>query len=361
MTRSSIRSPADPGTAAARPGFHIENNASEQSADALKAVTQFSASALLAGRTAVRARTDGVIGAQAGLRCDRDRQHYDQCTSFCSHFIRALFALAASVLFLSSHAPPSSAETPQGRINIEYVAPKNPAHRLLYERLKERRVLERLQRLYSPFRLPTDLTILTSGCDGAVNAWYGRGKVLLCYELINLIAQPIPEGVTWAGITQEDAAVGQFLFIAGHEIGHAMFDILKLPIVGNEEDAADQFSTYLMLRMGIDEARRLISGAAYYFRRHLQSENVTLKLSAFSGEHSQPQERFYNLACMAYGANATIFAELIDKEFLPERRAKRCQRDYAKVSNALQTLLRPHIDADLARVVLDDAWLRLPQ
>jgi hypothetical protein len=280
---------------------------------------------------------------------------------WCSAFTGAVFALAAWVLLLGSHAPLRSAETPQGRINIEYAAPKDPAHRLLYERLKERRVLERVQRLYSPFRLPTDLTILIAGCDGNVNAWYQRGRVLLCYELINLITQPIPEGITWAGISQEDAAVGQFLFIAGHEIGHAMFDILKVPIVGNEEDAADQFSTYLMLRLGNDEARRLISGSAYYFRRHMQNENVTLKLRAFSGEHSQPQQRFYNQTCMAYGAHPTIFAELVDKGFLPKQRSMRCQRDYVKVSNALQTLLRPHIDADLAKIVLDDTWLRLPQ
>jgi len=276
-----------------------------------------------------------------------------------SNAIRASFVLAAWIVSLGSSAPLTAAESEPGRIKIEYVAPKDPAHQLLYERLKERRVLERLQRLYSPFRLPSDLTIQTAGCDGVVNAWYGRGRVLLCYEFINLISQPLPEGVTWAGITQEDAAVGQFLYIAGHEIGHALFDILKVPIVGNEEDAADQFSTYLMLRMGSDEARRLITGAAYYYRRHLQNEDVSLKLKAFSGEHSQPQERFYNQMCMAYGAHPTVFAELIDAGYLPKQRAMRCQRDYVKVSNALQTLFRPHIDADLAKQVLDDTWLRL--
>lgn len=275
-----------------------------------------------------------------------------------SRFTRAPFLLALWVLLLCSGTPLSSAETPSGRIRIEYVAPHNPEHEALFDRLRERRVLERMQRLYSPFRLPSDLTIQIAGCDGVVNAYYGRGRVVLCYELINLISQPIPEGITWAGITQEDAAVGQFLFIAGHEVGHAMFDILKIPVVGSEEDAADQFSAYLMLRLGSDEARRLIAGAAYYFRRHLQNENVTLKLRAFSGEHSQPQERFYNLACMAYGANQTVFAELVDKGFLPKQRSTRCPRDYVRVSNSLQTLFRSHIDADVAKTVLDDTWLR---
>jgi hypothetical protein len=276
-----------------------------------------------------------------------------------SRLTRAPFVLAVWVLLLCPNTPLSSAETPSERIRIEYVAPHNPEHEALFDSLRERRVLERLQRLYSPFRLPSVLTIQIAGCDGIVNAYYGRGRVVLCYELINLISQPIPEGIMWAGITQEDAAVGQFLFMAGHEVGHALFDILKIPVVGNEEDAADQFSTYIMLRMGSDEARRLISGAAYYFRRHLENENVTLRLRAFSGEHSQPQERFYNLACMAYGADQKIFAELVEKGFLPERRSKRCPRDYVKVSNSLQALFKPHIDDDVAKTVLDDTWLRL--
>ena len=277
-----------------------------------------------------------------------------------SHATSVLLVLMGGIALLASNTSSIGSEVAPGRIRVEYVAPHNPEHEALFDSLRERRVLERLQRLYSPFRLPSVLTIQIAGCDGIVNAYYGRGRVVVCYELINLISQPIPEGITWAGITQEDAAVGQFLFMAGHEVGHALFDILKIPVIGNEEDAADQFATYVMLRMGSDEARRLISGAAYYFRRYLQNENVTLKLRAFSGEHSQPQERFYNLACMAYGADQKIFAELVEKEFLPERRSKRCPRDYVKVSNSLQALFKPHIDADIAKNVLDDTWLRFP-
>jgi hypothetical protein len=254
-------------------------------------------------------------------------------------------------------APAIAAEAQPGRIKIEYAPPKDPKHKLLYDLLKQRRVLEQLQRLYSPFRLPTDLIIRTEGCDGVVNAWYERAGVTLCYELLDLISQPLPKDLTWAGITREDAAVGQFLYIAGHEVGHAVFDLLKVPLFGSDEDAADQFSTYLMLRLGHDQARRLISGAAYYFRRNLQDQNVTLKLKAFSNTHSQPQQRFYNLLCIAYGADSTAFADLVAKDYLPKQRAVDCRREYSKVSNAFRTLIGPHIDPDLARGILDETWL----
>jgi hypothetical protein len=265
--------------------------------------------------------------------------------------------LAAWLLATGGLAPAIVAEAQPGRIKIEYVPPKDPKHFALYELLKQRRVLERLQRIYSPLRLPTDLSIRTAPCDGTVNAWYESAGVTLCYELLSLISQPLPKDVTWAGITSEDAAVGQFLYIAGHEVGHAVFDLLKVPLFGSDEDAADQFSSYLMLRLGQDQARRLISGAAYYFRRNLQDQNVTLKLKAFSSSHSQPQQRFYNLLCMAYGADSTVFADLVAKDYLPKQRAGDCRREYSKVSKAFRALIGPHIDPDLARGVLDETWL----
>jgi class 3 adenylate cyclase len=39
------------------------------------------------------------------------------------------------------------------------------------------------------------------------------------------------------------AAVGQFLWVILHEVGHATFDILDVPIFGRSEDAADDFAT----------------------------------------------------------------------------------------------------------------------
>ena len=39
-----------------------------------------------------------------------------------------------------------------------------------------------------------------------------------------------------------------------------MFDMLGVPVMGREEDAADNFATYLMLRFGDEGTRFLITG-----------------------------------------------------------------------------------------------------
>ena len=51
-----------------------------------------------------------------------------------------------------------------------------------------------------------------------------------------------------------------------HETGHAVFDILKVPVFGREEDAADLFSAYIMLQFGKEDAHRLILGSAYQYK-----------------------------------------------------------------------------------------------
>jgi len=127
----------------------------------------------------------------------------------------------------------TAAEVQTNRILIEYVPPTNPAHQPLYDLLKQHRTLEKLQEIFSPFRLPIDLTFRTIGCDGVSNAWYHRPDVSVCYEYLNEIYQTMPKETTPGGLTPHDAVLGQTFYVFGHEMGHAMFDVLKVPVIGD--------------------------------------------------------------------------------------------------------------------------------
>jgi hypothetical protein len=159
---------------------------------------------------------------------------------------------------ISFSGPASAAPYISKQIRVEYEVPKNPAHRPIYERLKQVRALERLQTLLSPLRLPRPLLLKVSGCDGESNAWYEEGFVTVCYEFLadllkNALDQTLP-----SIITQDDAILGPFMDVFLHETGHAVFDQLNVPVLGREEDAADLFSAYIMLQLGKEDARRLI-------------------------------------------------------------------------------------------------------
>jgi hypothetical protein len=126
-----------------------------------------------------------------------------------------------------------------------------------------------IKEILSPFRFPEQLTIETTEC-GAVNAYYQRKNfkptVTLCYEFVKRTLELLPNETNPVGLTQPDAAVGQFFWTTFHEVGHAAFDMFTVPIFGHEEDAADNFATFIMLQFGKGQARRLINGAAWAWR-----------------------------------------------------------------------------------------------
>src|SRR5439155_721153 len=61
------------------------------------------------------------------------------------------------------------------------------------------------------------------------------------------------------------APVGAVVFVLLHEISHALFDRLRVPILGREEDAADQLAAFMLLRAGEGVARRVLVGAAWMY------------------------------------------------------------------------------------------------
>jgi hypothetical protein len=104
----------------------------------------------------------------------------------------SLAVLVGAVPLLPNVITPAHADDQPNRIIIEYVPPQDPAHQSMYEWLREHQVLEKSKEPFSPFRLPTDLTLRLKGCDGKVNAWYRRWSVTICYEYLEDIRQNMP-------------------------------------------------------------------------------------------------------------------------------------------------------------------------
>jgi len=257
-------------------------------------------------------------------------------------------------------------EGPPSRIHIEYKEPKNPDLQKIYQMVMARGSLQKVKELLSPVRLPEDLYVKELEC-GVSNTYYlrekGRPTISLCYEYLKEVQDNLPPATTMDGITAEEAMVGQLMFAALHESGHAMFDIFRVPIFGSQEDAADQFATYIMLQFGGEKAHRLIRGAAYselgVIRRikDQSKPNVTVPLAAFSSEHGAPEQRFYNLACFAYGYDPKVFAPVIDKDLLPQSRAEDCKWEYSQLSYAFRTLISPYVDMAVVEKVHHEDWL----
>src|SRR5215475_12972418 len=134
------------------------------------------------------------------------------------------------------------------QVRALYVEPTDAAHRPIYDRLKRGRILERLSEFLSPLRLPRTLTLKVQGRNGHVNSYYWDDNVIVCYEYLDSLLKAAPEETKFDEMTRHDALVGMTVDVFLHETGHAVFDMLQVPFLGREEDAADQFATYIELQ-----------------------------------------------------------------------------------------------------------------
>lgn len=265
----------------------------------------------------------------------------------------------------SADSAPDDIEHVEGnpRIHVEYQTPKDPAQQKVFDVVKQHHVLETVRKIFSPWNLgDINLNIRTTSC-GVSNAWYQRvgnvPTVSICYEYLQEIWDSMPEETKQVlGESMKDAICGQLFFAVSHELGHAMFDIFDVPVFGRQEDAADQFATYIMLQFGGEQALALIDGAAYGYHAYIQDistkPQVTLPLAALSSDHGTPEERYFNLICIAYGYDQRLFSLEMNK--LPQSRAQKCRDEYEDIKYAMHTVFWSHLDPDKVKRVLAMKW-----
>jgi hypothetical protein len=178
----------------------------------------------------------------------------------------------------------------------------------------------------------------------------------VCYEYIDDVVKNAPKETTAAGVTRTDAILGPGVEVFLHEFGHAVFDYLQVPLMGREEDAADMFAAYFLLQFAKSDARSLIIGAAYTYNR--EASVPSTKKNPFADEHGLPAQRFYNILCIAYGANPQLFADVVEKGYLPKDRAEGCEDEYVLLEQAMKRLILPYIDPARAKAVRARRWLK---
>jgi hypothetical protein len=260
--------------------------------------------------------------------------------------------------------------TPQRNPNIvvDYIEPRPPIdpqdkdygkdmaayqrQMKIYQRMKQREVLEELSAFLAPLKLPKTLRVRTKPC-GEVNAFYNPDEwtVNICYEWIDATETFAPRG-TSEGFTRQEIIVGGFVGVVLHEMGHAVNDIFNIPVLGREEDTADQVAGFIMLQFGKDVARTAVKGMAYVWLTFARQSGA-----AYWDVHSTPGQRFYNFLCIGYGGDPQTFKDLVDK-WLSKERVETCPHEYQQVKNAFVKTILPHIDQELMKKVQSRRWLR---
>ena len=127
----------------------------------------------------------------------------------------ALRAAALALAWAVADAAPASAqnwaELQNPQIAISYVEPRNSAFRPIYERLKQRQVLEQLSAFMSPLSLTRKLEVKTDQCGATTSVFVPGGGVTICYEYVAEIERLAPTARTQYGVTREAAVTGAFV------------------------------------------------------------------------------------------------------------------------------------------------------
>jgi hypothetical protein len=96
-------------------------------------------------------------------------------------------------------------------------------------------------------------------------------------------------------------------------------------------------------------------GSAYQYKADVVSPQVPL--TKYADEHGIPAQRFFNVLCIAYGADQKLFSDVVEKGYLPKQRAEGCDLEYEQTAFAFKKLIGPYIDRNLAKKVLV-TWMR---
>ncbi|WP_415404213.1 DUF4344 domain-containing metallopeptidase [Tateyamaria sp. SN3-11] len=143
-------------------------------------------------------------------------------------------------------------------------------------------------------------------------------RYLLCLWLMT--------GAALADEQREAFVEANLLGIFYHEFGHALIDVLGLPVFGQEEDAADVASILMIDAFYEEEAAQALAyDTAFGF---LGEANFADDI-AYWDVHGPDEQRFYNTVCLFYGANPDAREDFAIDLGLPEDRALTCPEEFA--------------------------------
>ncbi len=141
-----------------------------------------------------------------------------------------------------------------------------------------------------------------------------------------LLAAGIP-GSLMADEAEDAFVEANILGIFYHELGHALIDVMEMPVFGQEEDAADVASILLIDHLFEPESALAM---AYDVANGFWAEAVANADDPvpYWDVHGPDEQRFYNTVCLFYGGDPDTRDDFAEDMELPEERAEYCVEEY---------------------------------
>jgi len=250
-------------------------------------------------------------------------------------------------------AEPQNRPVSQGRFTFSVPRDPGDATEFLLRIDLLRQTADALNR---DIRLPTTVLITVNKCS-KVNASYqvaqGRRVISICVGLVDEAALWALQRMlstdtfwvhhpAWELTRAEDEAKGVLQFLVLHEVGHALIDVFKLPVLGREEDAADEFAVWY----GIHAHLNLDGVGDWLPHLATTTDSGTIEITPEeAGEsHTTPTQRGYLEQCLVLGElyGRGVLDSTVDVA-VPGRTWHECRDEWRRVSSTWTSLLRSHL------------------
>ena len=160
---------------------------------------------------------------------------------------------------------------------------------------------------------------------------------------------------TGQAIENRNFVEANILGIFYHELGHALIDIEDVPIFGQEEDAADTFSIFLIDALFDEEtAEALAYDAAIGFWAEAELREKSDETLLWWDVHSPDEQRFYNTVCLFYGADPDNREQYAEELGLPEERAEYCAEEFEQANASWGALYDELLDRGAGKTLTLD-------
>ena len=155
--------------------------------------------------------------------------------------------------------------------------------------------------------------------------------------VFNTLHQLHPE---WGGHRLGEGVGAVDSFILAHEFTHALISIDDLPVLGREEDAADDLATLILIKA--PNGDQYVSDAAQFWGALSQRQRVP-SVSDYADSHSLDLQRAFTMMCELAGSSQTNFQEVKALNVLPRSRLATCPAEYKQKVDSFEQVLQPHV------------------
>lgn len=134
-------------------------------------------------------------------------------------------------------------------------------------------------------------------------------------------------------------AYNNSLFVLHHEVAHLLFHQLETPILGREEDAADNLATWTLLNKHSAAADQALADAAHGWILSGAAYDSGGDESDYAAAHSLDKQRAYQIVCLMVGMDETAFRPIANEYRMDRERQDTCHWDYDMVNRGVVGLL----------------------